>query len=1047
MIQKRIPFYIALMMVFTLLLGGFALPAYGDDNPQDDGSYGYIFKLKDDASVNLRLMDANGGTIELLKEESLYLAPDLASIRNYTDESNVAYIVPNCPIQLLEFPDTAPDDPYYINQWNLNKINVAAAWQKGLYGQGVTVGVIDSGLNAGHEDLTGLQVTGKNFTVISGDLTQNTSNYTDDQGHGSFVTGIIAADINNGTGVSGMTDQVKVASLRVFENGRGTLAGVILALQAAVDDYDCDVINMSLGTSSLTSQQLTALQDAINHAAEQGVLLIAAVGNDGNSTLSYPAACDHVIGVGSVDSSLTVSSFSQRNSSVFVSAPGELLSSLWCGASNSYNLAKTDGSSSGTSYAAPCVAAMAVMAKNVWPEITTEDFKTLLKETVTDKGVAGYDTSYGYGVVDVETFEAALFRTNTITFYLNDGSFAEGTTIPTHFIVTSETIVLPTPEKAGYTFGGWYTTADFQEGTAVSQIPQGSSGNLEFYAKWTKTTYTITYQLNGEDVSNDGNPAGYQIDSATITLVDPVYEGHIFDGWYTTEDFQDGTKVTEIPTGSCGNLIFYAKWLKPYALTLDFTEYTFAQAAVGYDEQSVATFTLTGSGGETVSGIVVSLDGENAADYFEITQPQVTSLANGATTTFTVKPKTGLAIGTYQAAVTVTGDNGATATATVSFTVTKVFVTSIVVTGADNAAKITTKSGTLQLNATVLPSNATDQGVTWTVTSGAGYGSVGTTGLLTALANGSVTVRATAKDGSGIYGAMTVSVSGQTETITSGGGGGGGGVTQYTITAKAGTGGSISPTAATVDSGDDVTFTITADTDYKLGRLLVDGSEVELAASYTFENIKKNHTIEAVFIFLPAAAVWVNPFADVAAQNWYYEAVSFANRNHLFQGTADKTFSPNSTMTRGMFVTVLGRLYELNGKKITAGAGSPFSDVAADAWYADYVTWAAANGIVQGDASGAFRANDSVTREEMALFLYRYASYVGLSIADSNATSFDALRDSGDTSSWAVEAMKWAAATGILNGNADGALRPQGNGTRAQVAQMLLNFYNKVLQL
>ncbi len=271
MIKKRITFYIALMMVFTLFLGGFALPAYGDDNTQDDGTYGYIFKLKDTASVNLRLLDADDGIIELLKEEPLYLAPDLASIQNYTDENDVAYIVPNCPIQLLDFPDTAPDDPYYPNQWNLDKINIAAAWQKGFYGQGVTVGVIDSGLNVGHEDLTGLQVTGKNFTVTYSDgLTQNPTNYTDDQGHGSFVTGIIAADINNGTGVSGMTDQVKVVALRVFENGRGTLAGLILALGAAVDDYDCDVINMSLGTTGPTSLELAALQDAIDYAAGKG---------------------------------------------------------------------------------------------------------------------------------------------------------------------------------------------------------------------------------------------------------------------------------------------------------------------------------------------------------------------------------------------------------------------------------------------------------------------------------------------------------------------------------------------------------------------------------------------------------------------------------------------------------------------------------------------------------------------------------------------------------------------------------------------------------
>ncbi len=404
-----------------------------------------------------------------------------------------------------------------------------------------------------------------------------------------------------------------------------------------------------------------------------------------------------------------------------MSAPGESMSSLWYGGSSSYNLASTNGSSSGTSFAAPCVAAMAVMAKSVWPEITEEEFKTLLQETVTDKGASGYDTSYGYGVVNVGAFADAL------------------------------------------------------------------------YAQRTKETYPIRYHLNS-GINHAGNPNSYQTDTATITLADPTRGGCLFQGWYTTSDFQDDTIVTQIPTGSSGDVVLYAKWLEQYVLTLDQTDYTFMQAQAGYGEQPAATFTLTGSGCETVTGITVTLEGADASDYFEVAQPADSSLASGATTTFTVKPKTGLAAGTYEAMVAVTGDHDTAASATVSFTVVKVLVTSITVTGADNATTITTKGGVLQLHATVLPSDATDQSVTWTVTSGGSYGSVNTAGLLTALANGSVTVRATAKDGSGICGVITVNISGQTETASLGGGGGGGGggaVTQYTITTKAGKGGRI----------------------------------------------------------------------------------------------------------------------------------------------------------------------------------------------------------------------------------------------------------------
>ncbi|MBR5228556.1 MAG: S-layer homology domain-containing protein [Firmicutes bacterium] len=172
-------------------------------------------------------------------------------------------------------------------------------------------------------------------------------------------------------------------------------------------------------------------------------------------------------------------------------------------------------------------------------------------------------------------------------------------------------------------------------------------------------------------------------------------------------------------------------------------------------------------------------------------------------------------------------------------------------------------------------------------------------------------------------------------------------------------------------------------------------------------------------------------FADVAEGEWYESAVDFASSHGLFGGVSETEFAPNAKMTRAMLVTVLHRL-ELESAASSSGS---FGDVAAGSWYADAVAWANTNKIVEGYNSDTFGANDNVTREQMAVILYRYAKYIKMGTAAEG--DLGKYTDGAKVSSWAKDAMEWAIGEGIITGRTDGSADPAGTASRAEVAIML----------
>lgn len=178
-------------------------------------------------------------------------------------------------------------------------------------------------------------------------------------------------------------------------------------------------------------------------------------------------------------------------------------------------------------------------------------------------------------------------------------------------------------------------------------------------------------------------------------------------------------------------------------------------------------------------------------------------------------------------------------------------------------------------------------------------------------------------------------------------------------------------------------------------------------------------------------AVWVNPFSDVAEDAWYYEAVRYVIENGLMGGYGNGKFGPNDNLSRAQFAQIL---FNKEGRPVVNYLLT-FSDVSDGLWYTEAVRWAASQRIMGGYGDGRVGPNDTITREQFAAMLWRYAGSPAATEKELHFTDADKIN------SYALEAMRWAVESGIMGGYGDGLIGPQGLVTRAQAAQMLMNFF------
>lgn len=276
--------------------------------------------------------------------------------------------------------------------------------------------------------------------------------------------------------------------------------------------------------------------------------------------------------------------------------------------------------------------------------------------------------------------------------------------------------------------------------------------------------------------------------------------------------------------------------------------------------------------------------------------------------------------------------------------------------------------------------------------------------------------------------------------------GGGSSIRAYAIKVEKSEHGKVTSSRAYAASGTTIALTVTPDAGCVLLELTVtdsQGNGISLTEKNTFTMPGRDVTVKASFAPVPVEpqeqpcgggdGCPSGAYADLRTGAWYHEAVDYAIREGLLTGYGSGAFKPDDNLSRAQLAQIL---YNMAGRPVVK-AGSRFADVAADSWCADAVAWAAAQGIIDGYGEGRFGPDDSITREQMAAMLWRYA---GSPAATDKELHFS---DAAQAGGWSLDALRWAVENGILHGNGDGTLAPKGLTSRAEAAQMLLNLADK----
>ncbi|MFW3146368.1 MAG: S8 family peptidase [Thermoplasmatota archaeon] len=279
-------------------------------------------------------------------------------------------------------PAEDPPQPAEVIPWGVNKIDADLVW--GSYdGTGINIAVLDTGIDKDHPDLD--VMGGRNFVPTGRKVDVN--KWDDDNGHGTHVAGTIAA-LHNDIGVKGVAPDVNLYAYKVLDRtGSGSIYWIADAIKYATDN-DIHIISMSLGASS---DYNNVLRDACNYAYVNGVVIVAAAGNEAGS-VNYPAVLDSVIAVSATTSSDTFATFSNYGAQVELAAPGvEILSTYKDGG---YAVG------SGTSMSTPHVAGAAALVWEMTPSLTNAQVRTILQVSSLDLGDDDRDAYFGYGRVD-----------------------------------------------------------------------------------------------------------------------------------------------------------------------------------------------------------------------------------------------------------------------------------------------------------------------------------------------------------------------------------------------------------------------------------------------------------------------------------------------------------------------------------------------------------------------------------------------------------------------------------------------------------------------
>lgn len=337
------------------------------------GSINASDKALDVASVKSAIQQAGGKTLKVMERHGMAVVTLNKKALNTLRKNKDVDIAPDPVRELM-----AQSTPYGYTMVQANQLIQSDTSAR-------KVCIIDTGYNLGHPDLPGTNdgVTGIGNNSAVGNW------YNDGNGHGTHVAGTIAA-YDNSEGVIGVYPGASLHIVKIFnDNGDWTYASDIITAIDQCQDAGADVVNMSLGGSGSSSAEASAMQGF----TDDNMLLVAAAGNAGNSSLSYPASYDAVVSVAAVDSGKNRASYSQYNSQVEIAGPGSSVYSTYPDS--------TYATLSGTSMATPHVAGAAALVWSFHPQCSATQIRNALNATAEDRGSSGRDNQYGYGIVRV----------------------------------------------------------------------------------------------------------------------------------------------------------------------------------------------------------------------------------------------------------------------------------------------------------------------------------------------------------------------------------------------------------------------------------------------------------------------------------------------------------------------------------------------------------------------------------------------------------------------------------------------------------------------
>ncbi len=344
--------------------------------------------------------------VSVIRAPKSQLTKILSDLNN---QNNVIYAEVDKQVQAL---GTIPNDPDTYLQYGLFAIHAPEAWNFPQNAR-VTIAILDTGIDYSHPEFTGKLVPGYDF-INDDNIAQ------DDNGHGTHVAGIAAATGNNGMGISGVSWNALILPVKVLNSsGNGTYSDVARGIIWAVDE-GADIINLSLGGDK--PSQL--LEEATTYASDRGVVLVASSGNSGANHILFPAAISQVIAVGAVDIDNNHAGFSNYGPELDLVAPGVNILSTMLNNSYSYK--------SGTSMSAPMIAGAIALLRSI-SGVSVYQAVYGLESSALDLGYPGFDSVYGYGLIQLD---AAVFH-----------AFPSSTPIPTDtptLIPTSTATITPT---------------------------------------------------------------------------------------------------------------------------------------------------------------------------------------------------------------------------------------------------------------------------------------------------------------------------------------------------------------------------------------------------------------------------------------------------------------------------------------------------------------------------------------------------------------------------------------------------------------------------